>query len=232
MDNDQTTATTTANDQSNGHEQRPTATSNGHVAVGWLRLADLCNHHGVALTTGRRWVRSLPSDQVEKRSRDGGGKPEWWVRKDAAAGLAGVGGPTATATAMPTANGHEQQPRATANGHHNGHVAVAPPEESAAGWRAALDAERARTVAAQAQVDHLRAELGTVRAQVDRLQHHVDEAERGRHAAELRLEELRAATWSWVARVRGLAWWRRLRRFPDPPAALVAQGRQLARPVE
>lgn len=104
---------------------------------------------------------------------------------------------------------------------------------------AAVAAERARADAAEGlarqrlvEADGLRSELGTLKVTVERLQLRADEAERGRHAAENRLEALRGDVWEWVAQVRGLGWWRRLRRLPDPPTGLVAHGRLLAKPAE
>ena len=107
-----------------------------------------------------------------------------------------------------------------------------PPEEPDAGWRAAVDAAVARANAAEGEADRLRHELETLRATVDRALFRAEDADRGRYEAEARLEAVRTAAWSWVATVRGLAWWRRLRRLPDPPPALVAGERLLAKPED
>jgi len=105
-----------------------------------------------------------------------------------------------------------------------------PPAELDAGWRAAVDAAVARAAAAEAETDRLRRDLAALRATLDRALFRAEEADRGRYAAEARLEAVRTAAWAWVATVRGLAWWRRLRRLPDPPPALVAGERLLAKP--
>lgn len=189
--------------------------------MGWSRVSDLADELGRSGRWVRQWVGdNLPETLYDRFPRPAGGAPELWAAPDAVAQLRdrfanGTNGGSPPAATEPTAE-------ATAE----------PTEVREDGWRAAADAERRRADAAEARLDALRLELGTVREALVQAERRAEEADRGRHAAELRLEALRGDVWSWVALVRGLAWWRRLRHLPDPPPSLVAHERLLAKPEE
>lgn len=83
--------------------------------------------------------------------------------------------------------------------------------------------------------DRLRSELATERVALQEALRRAEGAELARHAAETRVEALKAAWWRWLALARqhvGAArWFRPVRDLPEPPAELVAD-RLLAKPKE
>lgn len=186
----------------------------GGPPADWTRVAALADELDRSPRWLREWVATNVPDALQQRlRRRTGGAPELWVGPDAVAQLRDHFGNGATSGGTPAGTAE-------------------PPEEPDAGWRAAVDAAVARANAAEGEADRLRHELETLRATVDRALFRAEEADRGRYEAEARLEAVRTAAWSWVATVRGLAWWRRLRRLPDPPPALVAGERLLAKPED
>lgn len=197
--------------------------TNGTAPPDWTRVSDLADELGRSPRWLREWVAGNVQDGLQKRvRRPGGGAPELWAAPAAVAQLrdhfgSGTNGGTAPKPA----------PELPLRG-------PEPTAELADGWRAAVDAERSRADAADAlarhrlvEADSLRHELGRVRVELEAVQRKAEEAEAGRNAAERRLEGLRADVWEWVAQVRGLGWWKRLRWLPDPPAGLVAHNRLL-----
>lgn len=224
--NGTTGGTTGTNSGSSNGSTGGNSGTTGGPPPGWTRVSALADELGRSRRWLREWVAANISDSLQERvRRPSGGAAELWVgpaavvqlRRHFDTGTTGGGAPEAPeAPAEPTAE---------------------PPAVVDPGWRAAVDAERARADAAEARsherleaLDSLRRELDGVRVALDAAQRQAEEAERGRQASDLRLESLRADVWAWVAQVRGLAWWRRLRHLPDPPAALVAHERRLAKP--
>lgn len=214
MDTSSSSGTTTG---TNGTTGGPT----GGPPADWTRVAALADELDRSPRWLREWVATNVPDALQQRlRRRSGGAPELWVGPDAVAQLRGHFGNGTTSGG--TTGGPAGPPEAPAG----------PPAEPDAGWRAAVDAAVARAHVAEGEADRLRHELETLRATVDRANFRAEEADRGRYEAEARLEAVRTAAWSWVATVRGLAWWRRLRRLPDPPPALVAGERLLAKPAD
>lgn len=172
----------------------------------WCRVADLYPQLAADPRTVRRWIaRNVPNDAQERREGGDGGAAEVYLRADYLAPLRAVYSTGPASDSDRTGTG--QAPGAAG--------------DQADGWREALAAERGRTAAAVAEADHLRSELERERVARQAAARHAEEAERGRHVAELRVSDLRAAWSTWFMLLTRRSLWR-LRRLPPPPPELTA----------
>lgn len=202
--------------------------SSGGPVPGWVRVNDLAKDLGRSPRWARQWVADNVPEALQKRfPRPGGGSPELWVAPAAQDRLRAVwsSGSSSGSSSGTAADPGTQDQTTTA--------------EATEGWRVAFEAFQTQAEAAAAEArravvraETLEAELRALRVVLEAAQQRAEEAERGRHAAERLLDDLRARVWSWVALVQAQPWWRRLRRLPDPPAGLVHLDRRLEPPRE
>jgi len=215
-------------------EEIPQQTQQSPLAdgwAGWQRVSDLCDQLGISSRTGSRWAAKLDDASLcRKRPRAAGGSPEWW------ASPAGV-------EALQASIAADDAPVATASipGDRSSAAVAAADDTVGRALRLAIDEARARAVGAEGERDRIRAELTDDRDRLRReLQLEVErrtraeqqaaEAERGRAAYAEAWADERADWWQWVSYLKGLSLIRRLRRLPDPPAALTKATKRLAAP--